>query len=214
MSEFARMTETASGRYGVELAPDGLALVHELLNTFSAGSPRKPDLLSTAELAQSWLEHTVALWAGRAGVERPPAIVLGERDLPEPRALRDQLREQLSDPATHDAEPGPADRTGSLLLTLAADGTLAVHPEGRGARWLTSAVLGELYLGHERDTWRRLKICRNDRCGTAFYDRSRNNSGVWHNVHRCGNAANLRASRARRRSASSGITDRAKPSTV
>ncbi|MGV9881539.1 CGNR zinc finger domain-containing protein [Streptomyces sp. NPDC003006] len=46
---------------------------------------------------------------------------------------------------------------------------------------------------------RRLKTCRNPLCRVAFYDRSRNNSGVWHDVKTCGNAANLRAYRARRR---------------
>jgi predicted RNA-binding Zn ribbon-like protein len=38
-------------------------------------------------------------------------------------------------------------------------------------------------------------------CPCAFYDRSRNNSRVWHDVRTCGNVANLRASRARRRAA-------------
>ncbi|TFV34142.1 CGNR zinc finger domain-containing protein [Streptomyces sp. T1317-0309] len=32
-----------------------------------------------------------------------------------------------------------------------------------------------------------------------FYDRTRNNIGVWHSVRSCGNPANLRASRARKR---------------
>ncbi|WP_230981726.1 CGNR zinc finger domain-containing protein [Mycobacterium malmoense] len=44
-----------------------------------------------------------------------------------------------------------------------------------------------------------MKRCRNHRCASTFYDRSKNNSGVWHSVKTCGNAANLRASRARRR---------------
>jgi predicted RNA-binding Zn ribbon-like protein len=48
---------------------------------------------------------------------------------------------------------------------------------------------------------RRLKICRNPRCRVAFFDRSRNNSGVWRDVRTCGNAANLRAYRARQRAA-------------
>jgi predicted RNA-binding Zn ribbon-like protein len=47
--------------------------------------------------------------------------------------------------------------------------------------------------------WRRMKLCGNGRCAVAFFDRSRNNSGVWHDVAACGNAINLRASRARRR---------------
>ncbi|MEV0074298.1 CGNR zinc finger domain-containing protein [Amycolatopsis sp. NPDC050768] len=49
------------------------------------------------------------------------------------------------------------------------------------------------------DEWRSLKICRSSACPIAFYDRSRNNSRVWHDVTVCGNIANLRASRARRR---------------
>ena len=191
------MSETASGRYRIDLAPQGLALVQELLNTLSAGRPRQPDLLSNRELAQPWLERTVALWAARTGADQPPQISLSKRDLPKLRALRDQLRGAVSGAWN----PSSSEPTGSLQLSLTAAGTVAVHPQGQGARWVSSAVLGELYLAQQRDTWRRLKLCRNDRCGTAFYDRSRNNNGVWHDVHICGNAANLRASRARRKQA-------------
>jgi predicted RNA-binding Zn ribbon-like protein len=49
------------------------------------------------------------------------------------------------------------------------------------------------------DNWRRLKLCRNDRCAVSFYDRSRNNSAVYHDSRECGNAIYLRASRARKR---------------
>jgi predicted RNA-binding Zn ribbon-like protein len=67
--------------------------------------------------------------------------------------------------------------------------------------WLRSAVFAQIVRAQGADTWRRLKLCRNPGCASAFYDRSRNNSGVWHNVHTCGNSANLRASRARRKAA-------------
>jgi predicted RNA-binding Zn ribbon-like protein len=60
-------------------------------------------------------------------------------------------------------------------------------------------VLGEIFRAQATGAWRRLKVCRNVACSGAFYDLSRNNSRVWHDVHRCGNIANLRASRARRR---------------
>ncbi|MFF1285457.1 CGNR zinc finger domain-containing protein [Streptomyces sp. NPDC058299] len=43
-----------------------------------------------------------------------------------------------------------------------------------------------------------MKTCRNPACGEAFYDRSRNGTRVWHDMKTCGNALNLRASRARR----------------
>jgi predicted RNA-binding Zn ribbon-like protein len=48
-------------------------------------------------------------------------------------------------------------------------------------------------------TWRTLKFCRNELCSLSFYDRSRNNSAVYHDSRVCGNAIYLRASRARKR---------------
>ena len=191
------MSETASGRYHIDLAPDGLALVHELLNTIPAGRPRQPDLLSTPELARSWLHAAVSLWAARTGANPPRDADLGEHDLARLRVLRDQLR-ALASHASDLTGPEPA---GSLRLTLTTDGKIAANPRGQGAAWVSSAVLAEIYLAQQHNFWQRLKICRNDRCGTAFYDRSRNNSGVWHDVHICGNAINLRASRARRKQA-------------
>ena len=97
ISEYTmHVSEGASERYHIELAPTGLLLVHELLNTISAGRPRKPDLLGGRTLAQPWLEQTVALWAARTGFGQPPEINLSDRDLPTLRALRDQLREAPS----------------------------------------------------------------------------------------------------------------------
>ncbi|NUR09393.1 MAG: CGNR zinc finger domain-containing protein, partial [Nocardioidaceae bacterium] len=54
-------------------------------------------------------------------------------------------------------------------------------------------------LAQADGSWPRLKTCRGRGCPCAFYDASRNNSRVWHDVHTCGNVANLRASRTRRR---------------
>ncbi|HEY1968823.1 MAG TPA: CGNR zinc finger domain-containing protein [Pseudonocardia sp.] len=197
------MSETASGRYRIELAPDGLALVHDLVNTISAGRRRQPDLLETLELAQPWLTRTLSRWAVSAGVQNPPSLTLTEADLPRLRALRGRLRDRLrgtvADSTVADSTVGDSALAGSLRLALDATGEVRAHPEGDGVEWITSAVLGQLYLAQLRDTRRRLKLCRNERCGTAFYDRSRNNSGVWHDVRVCGNAANLRASRARRK---------------
>jgi hypothetical protein len=48
-------------------------------------------------------------------------------------------------------------------------------------------------------TFRRLKLCHEPRCRVAFYDRSKNNSRVWHDTATCGNQVNSRAHRARRR---------------
>ena len=95
-------------------------------------------------------------------------------------------------------------------FALSDTGEVLLTPAGSGWRWLASALWGEILLGQQAGTWRRIKRCHNHQCGSTFYDRSKNNSGVWHNVKTCGNAANLRASRARRRErdhAASNATD-------
>ena len=74
-----------------------------------------------------------------------------------------------------------------------------LEPRGDGNRRVSAIVLIETFTAQRLDTWRRLKICRNDRCAVSFYDRSRNNSAVWHDSRECGNAIYLRASRARKR---------------
>lgn len=82
-----------------------------------------------------------------------------------------------------------------------AIGGVRLQLAGTGVRWLASAVWGEVLLSQRDGRWERLKVCRNSVCPCAFYDRSRNNSRVWHDVTTCGNVANLRASCARRRAA-------------
>lgn len=72
-------------------------------------------------------------------------------------------------------------------------------PRGSGWRLLASLAAIEVFKAQQDGSWSRIKTCRNPRCAVAFFDRSRNNSGVWHDVKVCGNAANLRAYRARQR---------------
>ena len=90
-------------------------------------------------------------------------------------------------------------RSVSGSFALSDTGEVRLEPAGSGWRWMASALCSEILLSQQHDTWRRIKTCHNHQCGSAFYDRSKNNSGVWCDVKTCGNAANLRASRARRR---------------
>ncbi|WP_030606873.1 CGNR zinc finger domain-containing protein [Streptomyces sclerotialus] len=192
------MNWPATERYYPTAVPGGLGLVQDLLNTASGGRPRRPDLLAEAADAQEWATTALRSWAAGTGRARV-RLTLTEEDLPHLRRLREQLRRALA--GRHDAAGGDTVRFTSCLLqvSLHGDATLTAEPEGEGWRWLTSTVLGEALLAQATGTWQRLKICRNEKCGGAFYDRSRNNSGVWHATRGCGNAANLRASRQRRR---------------
>ncbi|MEU1247917.1 CGNR zinc finger domain-containing protein [Micromonospora arida] len=88
----------------------------------------------------------------------------------------------------------PRPRSGSIET-----GPSTSTRRGVGADLLISLILGALFEAQLADVGRRIKTCRNPRCRVAFYDRSRNNSGVWHSVRVCGHPTNLRAHRARQR---------------
>lgn len=197
------MEWVAIDRYGLGHAPGGLALVQDLLNTISAGRPRTDDLLSHAESASTWARQALLSWSLTAGLPVEP-LTLGEADVDALRNMRTDLETALHGPALKDTGE-TRDATAETLRSvtvgaqLRRDGTVALVPRGDGWRRVASAVFIEIAGAQQADVWRRLKICRNERCRVAFYDRSRNNSGVWHDVRVCGNAANLRASRARRR---------------
>ncbi|MEW2390631.1 CGNR zinc finger domain-containing protein [Streptomyces venezuelae] len=194
------MTWTATERYRLEPAPGGLGLVQDLLNTVAAGAPARPDLLAEATGAQAWADAAGTAWAAATG--RPaPRTVLDAGALGELRALRGSLYEAAARAARGEAASPPPvpDHAAPVSLRLCGDGVVRLEPDDTGRCPLVALVLTGLYEAQRADTARRLKTCRNPLCRVAFYDRSRNNSGAWHDVKTCGNTANLRAYRARQR---------------
>jgi CGNR zinc finger len=183
---------SASQRYGLTPAPGGLALVQDFLNTI--GIHDHPDLLASTTLADDWAADAVQTWSAARGVDAHPPS-LNDADLSRLRALRGTISKLVAGEPTDGHGTGPV----SASFVLSDAGGVRLEPSGSGWRWLASALWGEILLGQHNGTWRRIKQCHNHHCGSTFYDRSKNNSGVWHNVKTCGNAANLRASRARRR---------------
>nr|WP_253188992.1 CGNR zinc finger domain-containing protein [Mycobacterium colombiense] len=195
----------ASQRYGCAAAPGGLGLVQDFLNT-RAIDGYGPDLLADPELAADWAAAAVRAWSAARGADlRPPE--LRDADLIRLRAVRATV-ERLAD-----GEPPGARGPGGVAASfaLSESGEMRLDPAGGGWRWLASALWGEILLSQHAGTWRRIKRCHNRRCGSAFYDRSKNNSGVWHDVKTCGNAVNLRASRARRRERDRAAASRVPP---
>ena len=195
----------ATLRYGIDSAPGGLAVVQDLLNTAAAG-PREPDLLDRTETALRWWDEARTSWEGvdqRVTVE----LALSESDVNGLRTFRDALRLVVTGNSSGEGSGG--DRSAwslphaSASLRMDDDGQVRVEPRDRGWRAIASVALIEVMEAQRVDTWRRLKTCREPLCRAAFYDRSRNNSRVWHDVHTCGNAVNLRAHRARQRDARS-----------
>ncbi|MFG2731567.1 CGNR zinc finger domain-containing protein [Streptomyces canus] len=204
------MTWSASARYEVDPAPLGLALVHDLLNTIPAGRPRASDLLDDLADAQAWLDQALSCWGAQEAGQAAVQVHLTENDLEELRGLRAELRRLLASPhgdgtAGDDNDVAPAVHVAAAALRMDRSGRVVLEPRGQGWRYVAALVLLEVFQAQQADTWRRLKICRNARCTTAFFDRSRNNSGVWHSTKTCGNPENLRAHRARQRVRTAGL---------
>ena len=192
----------ATNRHGLAAAPAGLGFVQDFLNTHpthpapSAKPEPAADLLGDLDSAQRWLDGALQSWSQETGVPQG-RVLLTEADLDKLRCLRADLASLLR----------PADRprdvallpSASVLVRVGADGAALLEPRGEGSRRVSAIVLIETFTAQRLDNWRRLKLCRNDRCRVSFYDRSRNNSALWHDSRACGNATYLRASRARRR---------------
>lgn len=182
----------ASQRYRLASAPGGLGLVQDFLNTVGIGD-YGPDLLIDAEQARDWATRAVSTWSTVRGRETQ-LPTLTDADVAKLRSLRDTITMLVAGEST-------AGGAGSVTASFAVSdtGDVRLEPAGSGWRWLASALWTEILLSQQDGTWRRIKRCHNHHCASTFYDRSKNNSGVWHDAKTCGNVANLRASRARRR---------------
>jgi hypothetical protein len=191
---------SASHRYGLAPAPGGLGLVQDFLNTIRI-QDYAPDLLDDVEQAQAWAIGAARTWAalrGGGGSIEDRFPTLHDGDLPKLRSLRDAIAGLVTGESPDGRGIGVI-AGASVTFAPSETGDVLLVPSGSGWRWLASALLSEIVLSQQADTWRRLKRCHRDGCDSTFYDRSKNNSGVWHNVKTCGNTENLRASRARRR---------------
>jgi predicted RNA-binding Zn ribbon-like protein len=186
---------SATERYGLNTAPGGLELVQDFLNT-RAIAQHGADLVADAAHADAWVTRAVQAWSAERGTDAHPPT-LTDDDARKVRALRQTLAGLLAGEPTGGSVIGSS----AAAFAISDTGEVRLEPTGRGWHWLSSALWSEVLLSQQTGTWQRLKLCRNPECAVAFYDRSKNNSGVWHNVKTCGNAANLRASRARRRAA-------------
>jgi hypothetical protein len=186
----------ATSRFGTAtLAPASLVLSQELANTIGLGHlPDFADLLGQVDTAQHWIDTVVPYWCASFGADDPHLRVTAA-ELPRLRAVRDTLRSVLGD---HDALRTDAVVTGTAGITVTSAG-VHLEPLGSGAAWLAAAIAIEAASAHGQGTFRRLKLCHEPQCRTALYDRSKNNSRVWHDTATCGNKANARAHRARRR---------------
>jgi predicted RNA-binding Zn ribbon-like protein len=157
-------------------APGRLEVVRAFVN--SVDLEEDEEQLDSPEALGTWLAERELLGPG----ERPTA-----GDLERAVALREALRQLLLAHHAADDEPDPA-----AVETVEAPGEEGTD----GALGRLLAIVAEAQAD---GTWSRLKACPWDTCRWAFYDHSRNRSGVWCNMAVCGNRAKAQAYRQRRR---------------
>jgi predicted RNA-binding Zn ribbon-like protein len=170
--------------------PGAVGLMQDFLNTTDIES--ETDLVDTPRALAEWLA-SVGL-ADRAakvsGAEHARVIELRER-------LRDALEAM-----THGADPRAAhaqlDKIAAEVPLRVAFGEAAhLAPARPGSAPALSPILARIYDALSSDALDRLKVCRNDGCRWAFYDTSRNRSGVWCSMAICGNRQKGRVYRRR-----------------
>jgi predicted RNA-binding Zn ribbon-like protein len=86
---------------------------------------------------------------------------------------------------------------GSLRAHFRADGGAHLSADGAGFDATLGRLLIPVFDSMRDGSWERVKACRAGDCQWAFYDRSRNRSGVWCNMAVCGNRTKVRAFRGR-----------------
>jgi predicted RNA-binding Zn ribbon-like protein len=186
-------TATSSQRLGLDPAPGGLCIVQDLINTDAIPAFEVPDLLGDRVVALSWLTAALREWSERTG-QREVQLALSARDVAALRRLRGDLRHWV-----RTGDMSGLDVPARTLSVGVEAGHPVYGPHGDGAAGLTALIVMEILLASRAGIADRLRVCRNDACSAAFFDQSRNGSRVWHDVSSCGNIANLRAARARRK---------------
>ena len=170
--------------------PGAVGLMQDFLNTIDIES--EADLVGTPPALSEWLAAK-GLVAGGTQLSRAEHRRVVE--------LRERLRDAL-EASTHGASPADAY---AHLDEIAADVPLRVRfgeaahlePAHRRSAPAVGPILATIYDALGDEALSRLKVCRNDACRWAFYDTSRNRSGVWCSMAICGNRQKGRVFRRR-----------------
>ena len=174
-------------------APGRLEAVRLFVNSvdFEAGTEE----LASPQALADWLDaHDLG------PVEEAPSPADVERAV----ALREALRELLlAQHGDHEADPAAAAtveataRRSRLEVRFGPDGAAEVAPGTGGVDAALGRVLAIVAAAQADGTWSRMKACPWETCRWAFYDHSKNRSGVWCSMAVCGNRAKARSYRER-----------------
>ena len=173
-------------------APGELELVRRFVNTrdIEEGS----DELHSPDALLTWF----------AGVDLlDDEAAADEEDLKRALPLREGIRALLLANSGEETETGRIRELnhaiGSVCLTVRFydNGEATLKPQSPGVSAALGRILTAVVRATDEGIWGRLKVCTNDACQWAFYDRSRNRSGKWCTMEVCGNRMKARTFRQR-----------------
>jgi predicted RNA-binding Zn ribbon-like protein len=173
-------------------APGRLELVREFVNTVDVES--EAEELASPEALAGWLRSHDLL---------EPGAKVGEVDLERAIAVREALRDQLKVNNGMDRDDSAVatlhEAAGRAGVSLRFDeaGSSRLEPAQGGADGAIGRLLTIVHEAEHNGTWARLKACPWHTCHWAFYDNTKNASGVWCNMAVCGNRAKAKAYRER-----------------
>ncbi len=168
-------------------------LVIDFVNTLDVDAGQ--DELSTSRALDAWLAERE--------LTSPSAAPASEADHRHALELREALRTLM---LANNGEAGDeraaqelerAARRGSSACTSGPVGSVSLAPDADGLDGALAALLVPVSHAIADGSWQRVKACREASCTWAFYDRSRNRSGVWCEMAVCGNRTKVRAYRER-----------------
>jgi predicted RNA-binding Zn ribbon-like protein len=171
--------------------PGSVGLLQDFLNTADIES--ESDLVATPGALMGWL-------AAKGLVADDVRVSAAEHA--RVLELRELLRDAL-EAATHGTAPDTAyarlDEIAAGVPLRVRFGAAAAHlePARRQAAPALGPILATVYDAVSDEALQRLKVCRNEGCRWAFYDTSRNRSGVWCSMAICGNRQKGRVYRSR-----------------
>jgi predicted RNA-binding Zn ribbon-like protein len=171
-------------------APGAVGLMQDFLNTIDIES--EADLAATPEALAEWLARKGLVDAGTrvSAAEHARVIDLRER-------LRDALEATTHGVSAADAYARLDAIAEEVPLRVRFGDATRLEPARHRSAPALGPILATAYDALGSEALGRLKVCRNDACRWAFYDTSRNRSGVWCSMAICGNRQKGRVYRRR-----------------
>ena len=174
-------------------APGRLDVLRSFLNTADFGGP--PDVAADDARVSAFLR------------ENSLSSAIDEEGLARLRAFRELLRGVLEAQAGHGDQQAawqalePFVTQSSFTMRPGVAGRPVLAAQGAGAAGVIARMLGIVYDAVASGTFMRMKACGKNSCRWAFYDRSKNGSGVWCDMSGCGNRVKAQRRRSRQKTA-------------